>query len=522
MIKHRNSLPFGIRARIGRLLLAAFSLALLVSPASSSAAVKGVQTDLTWGSNNPSRQLTVDGVKDLGAGWMRLTMAWSDIETNSDNSYTGLKHYDNAMSYAAQTGTKLVVTVYKSPTWASGQANTESPPLDPEDYADFLRFAATRWGDKVDAWEIWNEQNSKAFWSTGPSPTRYAQLLKAAYPAVKSVDPSALVLYGGVSHNDYRFIEQSYAAEPNLGDYYDVMATHPYPTPATTTPEYTWRDSDGRLAVRSFSSYREIREVMLANGDDKPMWFTEFGWSTNTLAGLGVSEATQAAYYTRAMQCLEQDPYVEVAIWYIFRNHHWAGDANTWLDQLGLVRTDFTKKLAYNAFKSYTPGNAGCTYFETAPTPELEPTPEPTPEPEPTAEPATEDPEPTDEPDAGEEEEGVQSSSVRREVEIRLVRLRRLAQASGTGTRTRTRRVRMRVEGRVSRADRGRVDLRLTCRARGDGDWRRSMTRRLDVSRTGRYATRIRPRHRAVCRTRASYRAFGERLGRSRILRFKT
>jgi hypothetical protein len=464
-------------------------------------------------------------VQDLGANWVRLTMSWADVE-QTKGAYSSLSRYDTAITKAQSSGARIVITVYQSPAWASGQTNPESPPADPQDYANFMRFAAARWGDKVDAWEIWNEQNSAAFWSTGPDPARYATLLKAAYPAVKVADPTALVVYGGVSHNDYRFIERSYAAEPNLGDYYNVMATHPYPTPANLSPTQTWLESDGRLAVRSFPAYREIRAVMLANGDDKPMWLTEFGWATTTLAGLGVSEATQAAYFELAMECLEQDPYVELAVWYIYRNHAWAQNADTWLDQLGLVRTDFSRKSAYDAFKSYVPGSAGCTYEvgDAPTTPTLTPTPTPTPAPEPepatTTEPDPEseaEPEPTDEPVS--EVEGVQSSSVRRELEIRVLRL---ARAASSDTRRRTRRVRMRVEGSVSNTRRGRVDLRLTCRARGDSDWRRSVTFKLDVSRTGEYTTRIRPRRRAACRTRASYFAFGERLGRSPILRFKT
>ena len=41
-----------------------------------------------------------------------------------------------------------------------------------------------------------------------------------------------------------------------------------------------------------------------------------------------------------------------MAIWYIYRNHAWANNANTWVDQLGLSRSDFSPKPAYNAFKS--------------------------------------------------------------------------------------------------------------------------------------------------------------------------
>ena len=53
---------------------------------------------------------------------------------------------------------------------------------------------------------------------------------------------------------------------------------------------------------------------MLAYGDAKPMWLTEFGWST-TSDSWGVSAQTQADYLLRAYRMLEQDSYVQVAIW---------------------------------------------------------------------------------------------------------------------------------------------------------------------------------------------------------------
>ena len=125
--------------------------------------------------------------------------------------------------------------------------------------------------------------------------------------------------YGGVSYNDYRFLEGAYAAVPNLGDYYDVMATTRTRRPIRPRTSGTTRD--GRLAKKSFVAYREVRDVMLANGDDKPIWFTEFGWSTNSLPGLGRQRGQPGRLLTRAMRCIEQDPYVQVAIWYIYRNH---------------------------------------------------------------------------------------------------------------------------------------------------------------------------------------------------------
>jgi hypothetical protein len=157
----------------------------------------------------------------------------------------------------------------------------------------------------------------------------------------------------------------------------------------------------------------------------------------------------------------------------------------------------------------------GCTYVEAtlAPTPEPAPTAEPEPEPidpEPTADPASEEA----------EEDPVASSS--RTVDIRLVRLDGVARTARGDTRTRRKRAKLHVVGSVSNADRGHVELHLTCKARGEDNWRRSITRKVDVSRAGRYSQRIRPRTKASCRLRAGYHAFGVRLARSQLIRFRT
>jgi hypothetical protein len=224
-------------------------------------------------------------------------------------------------------------------------------PQNAADYADFLRYVATRYAGRVSAWEVWNEENTQRFWSTGPNAAQYTQLLKAAYPAVKAADPNALVVFGGVSQNDYSFIEGAYAAGAKGS--FDVMAAHPYPGP--NPPEAVWY-AGGRIAQNAFSGFREVRGSMLARGDDKPIWLTEFGWSTTTTESWGVTQAQQADYLTRAYRLLESYPYVTQAYWYNLRNNFWDSDADTWETQLGLMRTDFTHKPSYDAFKSYQPG----------------------------------------------------------------------------------------------------------------------------------------------------------------------
>ena len=101
------------------------------------------------------------------------------------------------------------------------------------------------------------------------------------------------------------------------------MSTHPY---SCKSPDAVWQQN-GRIAKGAFLGYREIRKSMLARGDDKPIWFTELGWSTSTQE-CGVSEATQADYLTKAFKLAAQDSYVQVAFWYNFRNNYWNHDSD--------------------------------------------------------------------------------------------------------------------------------------------------------------------------------------------------
>jgi hypothetical protein len=203
-------------------------------------------------------------------------------------------------------------------------------------------------------------------------------MLRTVSPSIRAADPNAKVLFGGLSGNDYEYLEQLYSAMPDIGDYFDVMATHAY-VDSGRPPEAAWLDDNGRIAAGAFSAYREVRATMAAHGDTKPIWLTQFGWSTTTLPGLGVSPQAQADYLTRAYKCLEQDPYVEVAAWFSLRNQ--SGD-NTWRGQLGMMSRSFTPKPAYDALKDYAPGAGGCRY-ERNPVGPAHPAPEPVPGDEP-------------------------------------------------------------------------------------------------------------------------------------------
>ena len=90
----------------------------------------------------------------------------------------------------------------------------------------------------ADYFEIWNEPNNPAFWSPAPNPAAYTADLIAAYAAIKAVDPSAVVITGGLAPEADS--SNSYSIVTFFGDMYadgaqgsfDAAGDHPYTFPA--------------------------------------------------------------------------------------------------------------------------------------------------------------------------------------------------------------------------------------------------------------------------------------------------
>jgi aryl-phospho-beta-D-glucosidase BglC (GH1 family) len=91
--------------------------------------------------------------------------------------------------------------VHGTPDWARpADSSFTHPPTNVADFANFMTQLATRYKGQVAAYEIWNEPNLNYEWGEQtPDPAAYTELLKAAYTAVKAVDPAAKVISGGLA-----------------------------------------------------------------------------------------------------------------------------------------------------------------------------------------------------------------------------------------------------------------------------------------------------------------------------------
>lgn len=331
-----------------------------VSSTQANVTAPGVGTDLTWGISSADQSTELTKLKDLGVKYVREDIEWSSYETSPGvyNSWW-VSNIDNAVNLAYQNGIQIDLLVYTTPTWESGANTIQVPPHSNTDYANFMSYLASRYKGKIATYEIWNEENTSRFWNPAPDAAAYANLLKATYPAIHAADPNAKVVFGGLAANDTAFLQAVYNAGGR--PYFDIMATHPYEACGSKgDPTLDTADNSGNYPQDSFLGYRDVYKQMLANNDNKPLWLTEFGWSTTTqLCGQsgvwanGVTQSQQADYLTKAYQLLTQDSYVKVAFWYNQRNNYWDVDANTLEDQFGLETSTFVNKPAFTAFQTY-------------------------------------------------------------------------------------------------------------------------------------------------------------------------
>jgi len=327
-------------------------LAVLVLAAMSGAAAGPASAAEAGVVINTQSGLQAADASALGTHWVRMFVTWPDIEPHRGvYALNWLAYYEGTIR-ALPPGTKVILDVVNTPRWETGSSDEHTPPARPEDYAALLGMIAGHFGPKVTAYEIWNEEDASAWW-TNPNPGAYVELLKATYPAIKTAEPNATVVMGGLTGNDYPFLEGVYQAGGK--GYFDVVAVHTDTACNVLSPYEFLRGAGNRMIPDSFLAYREVHAVMLANGDDKPIWMTEMSWRTTSAVcsegawagqkAAGVTDAQQATYLRQAYHCLAQDPYVQVALWFGLQDE---GPAVS-----GLVRANGSRKPSFAAMAAY-------------------------------------------------------------------------------------------------------------------------------------------------------------------------
>ncbi len=295
----------------------------------------------------------LDAAIELGITTLRLDLDWSRIERSQGNFNWGPT--DTIISEADQRGIQVLALLTYTPDWARpGEGSDKSPPNDDAAFAEFARLAAERYSDAgVFAWEVWNEPNVAGFWDApdGPDPERYASLFQATADAVRTVDPDAFVLSGGLAPaKDRRGKEMSpetfldlmfHNLEPGS---VSAVAIHPYSFPTTPSD----RSKDWNLFAR-LPSIRDL--VADAEGKPVPIWLTEFGAPTGE-AQNSISEERQAEIVREALLCVNQFNWAGPLFLYNLRDRP-GGEPDQSEDNFGLLRENRQLKPSGTAVQEF-------------------------------------------------------------------------------------------------------------------------------------------------------------------------
>jgi len=312
-------------------------------------------------------------VTNMQFRWIKHQIEWKEFEP-AKGQYVW-EPIDQIVNPAHTSGLNVLLSVVKAPDWArGGQTAGDGPPADYSHYGDFMAAVAQRYCGKVQAYEIWNEQNLRREWDTGRplSAAEYVDLLHVAHDRIKAVCPSAIVVSGGptpvgytsdTAIDDFEYLRQMYQA--GLPNYCDAVGVHPSgfnnPPDWHYPPAYSEAgDSESFRANRQFYFLNTIEgyhDIMTSFGDTgHKLWATEFGWaSVENLTerpnqgyeyAADNTEMEQAEYLVAALQIARNKGHMGVMfVWNL--NFAPAGGAADERAAFGILREDWSQRAAY-------------------------------------------------------------------------------------------------------------------------------------------------------------------------------
>jgi len=260
-------------------------------------------------------------------GWVRLRFDWGALEPAPGKYY-----WDRADRLAAALRRRdlhVIAVVEKSPSWARAENDkTElyAPPLEKRRYGLFLEAFIGRYGDLIDAYQMWDEPNIYPHWGNRHVDAGgYVALLREGAIQVRAGDPGAVVLAGGLAptteagglnQNDVDYLRAMYAA--GAAQWFDALAAKPYGLRSGP-------DAAPAADQLNFQRMILLRSVMERAGDGtKRIWGVEFGWNSlpadwagqPSIWGETQDEAQQVAWSAEAIELARREwPWMGPLLW---------------------------------------------------------------------------------------------------------------------------------------------------------------------------------------------------------------
>ncbi len=294
----------------------------------------------------------------LGLSWVKQQVRWKDVEPQRGQYNWSL--YDPVVDASSQIGLKIMLSIVDAPEWSRSYFDsdpTAAPPDDLSLYAGFLGQVIERYKGRIQAIEVWNEENLAREWDTaqGVNAARYVEMLRLAYQAIKSRDPNIIVISGALSPtgvdgidpanpnrltslDDFRYLQQMIDA--GALQYTDCVGVHHNGYNIGPNVPYDQVPNDPTATFRgpfdsphhSWSFYTTLwvyHDLIQKAGSNIPLCITEFGWASAE----GWSQVPPAFEFSWDNTLLEQA--------------QWTVEAFQSMRQWGFVRLAFLWNLDY-------------------------------------------------------------------------------------------------------------------------------------------------------------------------------
>jgi hypothetical protein len=373
------------RGALGRLLVGAIAVALLVGqlPVGAQGGPSPVPQPLPPVASSDSWFGAVQAIRapqaalNAGVKWQRLIFPWDQIQPNNAGEFGQGYFSDPDIDAQRALGFDIVGVTLYTPRWAardqryggrSVPANLQLSIDDPQNYwAAYVKRLVSHYRGRIDTWVFYNEPDMYLdpddFHTFAGTPEDYAQVLKTAYLAAKSVNPDAKVVMSGFTYSwDKEAGRPQYLqrvldalggdpAAPRNNWYFDVVDAHTYGNP-----------------LNSYAVPTIFRRILRDKGLDKPIWITE----SNVLvkddprvpAGDGPFRASiddQASYVIEAMALARAAGVQRYSIYKMQDESPENGD-----EYWGLTRNDGSVRpsyLAYQVAARYFQQPRAATYY---------------------------------------------------------------------------------------------------------------------------------------------------------------
>lgn len=317
----------GHALRFSPLAILLVAVLVIAAPRPSGAEARPFVTGVSGvGEYNP---LSFQRTRQTGAEFVRLALDWSVVApsakpgswepTNPNDPHYDWTFIDSGVTEAVRAGLMPVLTVDGAPSWAQrcvsppGLQASEMCDPDPAALAAFATAAARRYSGsfgglpRVQYWEGLNEPNLTLFFfpqfntaGKGLSPGLYRNLINSFYAAIKTVNPSNLVISAGLGPTEMagynigpmRFTRELLCmkgtAHPKPikgqcagGVHFDIFDIHPY---TSGGPTHEGRPNDVQIGdlgkLQTLLAAADKAGHIKGQFKRTPLWITEFSWDS--------------------------------------------------------------------------------------------------------------------------------------------------------------------------------------------------------------------------------------------------